>query len=203
MELFQTIHARRSIRSFLPEEVPVQVLRAMVEAAFAAPSINDSRLLSAVAVTRRELIAQMAEVVRRRLGELEIEDKQVHRTVEHFSTLFENAPALLVFARRPYEALIDKALGGSLSPEAVNAMRGYPDLLSVGAAVENALLAATALGYDSCWLSGPLLAGDALAPLLDVQPPALIASLIAVGKRASEPKKREPVELAQRFTLLS
>ena len=48
----------------------------------------------------------------------------------------------------PYRAVIQGALDGSMLTNArVNAMRGQPDIQSVGAAVEHLLLAATDMGY--------------------------------------------------------
>ncbi len=64
-------------------------------------------------------------------------------------------------------------------------MRGHPDVQSVGAAVEHLLLAATEMGYGSCWLSGPLVAREALESLLGIEAPQQLAALVAVGMPAT------------------
>jgi nitroreductase len=45
-------------------------------------------------------------------------------------------------------------------------LRPNPGLQSVAAAIEHMLLAAHALGYGSCWMTGPLVAQDAFGELL-------------------------------------
>jgi len=81
-------------------------------------------------------------------------------------------------------------------------MRGHPDIQSVGAAVEHLLLAATELGYGTCWLSGPLIAREALEALLGVQAPEQLAALVTIGVPAAPPTAghdRRPVDELLRF----
>jgi len=202
MDLFLALESRRSVRHFTAEPVPADALRRMAEAALLAPSVNAAPLVDVVAVQRPELIAAMADAVRAAVAQLDVREPTVRKTVEHFSTFFAQAPALLAFTLRPYQALIDQGLGEDTSAEQINRLRGQPDLLSVGAAEKNTLLAATALGYGSCWLSGPLVARDALESLLGIAAPQRLATLVAVGKQASAPKPRAAVELAGRYRVL-
>jgi nitroreductase len=81
-------------------------------------------------------------------------------------------------------------------------MRGYPDVQSIGAAIEHLLLAATELGYGSCWLSGPLIAREALEPLLGIAAPDHLAALVTIGVPAVPPNEgrdRRPVDEILRF----
>jgi nitroreductase len=81
-------------------------------------------------------------------------------------------------------------------------MRGYPDVQSIGAAIEHLLLAATELGYGSCWLSGPLIAREDLEQLLGVEAPEQLAALVTVGVPAAPPSgghDRRPAEEILRF----
>jgi nitroreductase len=135
----------------------------------------------------------MAAAVRARLQSLlppamsEDARRSAHR-VEWFSTFFADAPLVMAVTRQPYESVIARAVAGSpLRPADINAMRGYPDVQSIGAAIEHLLLAATELGYGSCWLSGPLVAREALEGLLGVEPPQQLAALVAVGAPAASP----------------
>lgn len=64
------------------------------------------------------------------------------------------------------------------------------------------LLAATELGYGSCWLSGPLVAREALEALLGIDAPQRLAALVAVGVPATEPAAghdRKSVDEVLRF----
>ena len=73
-----------------------------------------------------------------------------------------------------------------------------------GAAVENILLAATALGYASCWLDGQIriekvgntLVCDELARLLDVPKNKTVRTVLPIGVPASQGKQaaRKPFD---------
>jgi len=201
MEVFTAIDTRRSVRTFTPEEVPDEVLQTMAEAALKAPSISGAPLVGLVAVKRADRIQRMAHSVAAAVAALDLSDAQVHSAVTHFSTFFGDAPALLAFTRRPYTAVIDDALTAAQGHDHLNATRGYPDLLSVGAAVQNALLAATALGFHTCWLSAPLIARPALEAIMGIALPWQLAALVAVGRGAASPKARPELDLAARFRI--
>ena len=47
------------------------------------------------------------------------------------------------------------------APEDIRRLRPLPGLQSVAAAIQNMLLAVHALGYGSCWMTGPLVAQEA------------------------------------------
>ncbi len=111
---------------------------------------------------------------------------------------------MIAVLSRPYEAIVDCALGNTLlSHDAMNAMRGHPDIESVGAAVENLLLAAEDMGYGACWLSGPLVAREELERMLDVSEPWRLAAMVAVGRPASAHKQREKKPLDEVFQLVA
>ena len=128
--------------------------------------------------------------------------KKAKQEVDWFSTFFGNAPATIAVLTRPYEAVVDCVLPKvELSHADMNAMRGHPDIESVGAAVENLLLAAEDLGYGACWLSGPLIAREEIEGILDVSEPWKLAALVAVGKAASEHKQKEKKPLEEVFEI--
>ena len=109
----------------------------------------------------------------------------------------------MAITRQPYTSIIARAAAGSaLSAADINAMRGYPDVQSIGAAIEHLLLAATGLGYGTCWLSGPLIAREELEALLGVQAPEQLAALVTIGLPATPPvagHDRRPVDEILRF----
>ncbi|MDZ7815660.1 MAG: nitroreductase family protein [Planctomycetota bacterium] len=62
---------------------------------------------------------------------------------------------------------------------------------AIGAAVENLLLAATDMGYGTCWLSGPMVARRELERILDVSAAAAgMEALVIGGYRPASPKSR-------------
>ena len=208
MEFAELVEKRVSVRQFKPDQVPPEHVREMVRLAGLAPSPNNQQPWRFIAVTRKPLLQEMADSVRERLrallpGTLSEDARRAAQRVEWYSTFFADAPLVMAVARLPYRSVIARAVEGSaLSAEDINAMRGYPDVQSVGAAIEHLLLAATGLGYGACWLSGPLIARQALEPMLGIAPPEQLAALVTIGMPATTPAAghdRRPVEEILRF----
>jgi nitroreductase len=175
----------------------------MVRLAGLAPSPNNSQPWQFVAVTRPSLLQQMGAAVHAKVqlmlpAEGDDAVRHARQRVEWFSTFFVDAPLVIAVVLLPYESVVQVALEGSrLTGPKVNAMRGQPDVQSLGAAVEHLLLAATNLGYGGCWLSGPLVARQALERLLEIKPPGRLAAMVAIGKPASAaptPRERKSVD---------
>ena len=208
MEFTALAEKRVSVRQFKSDAVPVDHIREMVRLASLAPSPNNQQPWRFIAVTRKPLLQEMADVVRVRLRALlpvtlSEDARRAVQRVEWFSTFFAEAPLVMAVAKRPYRSVIARAVeGASLSAADINAMRGYPDVQSIGAAIEHLLLAATELGYGSCWLSGPLIAREALEPMLGIAAPDQLAALVTIGVPAAPPAdghNRRPVDEILRF----
>jgi nitroreductase len=203
MEFRNLVESRVSVRQFTAAPVPASDLKEMVRVAGLAPSPNNSQPWQFVAVTRPSLLQQMGAAVHAKVqlmlpAEGNDAVRHARQRVEWFSTFFVDAPLVVAVVLLPYESVVQAALEGSrLTGPKVNAMRGQPDVQSLGAAVEHLLLAATNLGYGGCWLSGPLVARQALERLLEIKPPGRLAAMVAIGKpssAASTPRERKSVE---------
>lgn len=193
MDFTALVEKRVSVRQFRRDPVPPEHIREIVRLAGLAPSPNNQQPWRFIAVTRGPLLQEMADAVRARLGTLLPEPvtedaRRAAQRVEWFSTFFADAPLVVAVTRQPYQSVIARVVAGSsLGAADINAMRGHPDIQSIGAAIEHLLLAATELGYGSCWLSGPLIAREALETLLGVEAPQQLAALVAVGVPAVAP----------------
>jgi nitroreductase len=193
MQFRDLVEKRVSIRQFRPDPVPLGDVREMVRLAGLAPSPNNSQPWQFVAVSQPALLRTMAaevhDRVRTMLPEPEGDEaRQARQRVEWFSTFFGEAPLAVAVVLFPYHSVAEVALGGSaLRGARVNAMRGQPDLQSLGAAVEHLLLAAADMGYGGCWLSGPLVAREALERLLGIESPGRLAAMVAIGRPAAQP----------------
>jgi nitroreductase len=191
MEFRDLVESRVSVRQFSAEPVPPADIREMVRLAGLAPSPNNSQPWQFIAVARPSLLKAMGEAVavkvRAMLGEAGSDEaRHARQRVEWFSTFFADAPVVIAAVLLPYEAVVDAALESTrLTGPQVNAMRGQPDVQSLGAAVEHLLLAAANLGYGGCWLSGPLVARDALERVLGIRPPGRLAAMVAIGRPAT------------------
>ena len=153
------IEARRSIRVFLPDPVPRAELDRLVEAACLAPAPHHSRPWRWVVVDapdRKEALARgMGDRWRRDLDGDGVPSARIEELVAASHAKLTGAPALVL---------------GCLTWEGLDR---YPDeprqlaewgmaLLSLGAAVENLMLAATAGDLASCWVAAPIFCPDAV-----------------------------------------
>jgi F420 biosynthesis protein FbiB-like protein len=171
----QFLEARRSIRSFRPEPVTRADLDTMVAAACIAPAPHHSRPWRWVVAdrepARRDLAVAMGERWRIDLEGDGVDDARITELVDASVERLRAAPAALLgcltwdgLDRYPDEARRRAEYGMSL--------------LSLGAAVENLMLAATDMGFASCWVAAPIfcpeVARDALALPTEWLPHALV-----------------------------
>jgi coenzyme F420-0:L-glutamate ligase / coenzyme F420-1:gamma-L-glutamate ligase len=188
------IEARRSIRAFRAESIPREKLDRVVEAACLAPAPHHSRPWRWVVVDTDDAKASLARGMGARWrSDLEgdgVSAGRIDELVAASHAKLAGAPALIV---------------GCLTWEGLDR---YPDerrrgaewgmaLLSLGAAVENLMLAATDAGLASCWVAAPIFcpeeARDALSLPADWLPHALV--LIGRPDPSYEGRPRPPVPL--------
>ena len=206
MELLQAIEKRSTVRKFSQENVAAEDLKKLVYAAGLAPSVNNSQPWKFIAVTDQKIIKQMAESVHAKINELysDVDEQQanVKKTVDYFSTIFENAPALIAVATTSYQAVSDKITGAPISHDEMNEKRHHPDIQSIGAAVQNLLLSAVDSGLGACWLSGLMVAQNELEQILTIESPWELATVVAVGKPVGESKPKEKKNVDEIFVHL-
>ncbi len=198
MELKQAIENRVSVRSFMSDRVPLTDLREMVRLASLAPSVNNYQPWKFIALTGRQTLQKMAEIVSEKIALLPRNTSQasgnITSQVEWFSTFFREAPAVIALVMEEYETVLEK--GVNLTHEEINRNRNFPDLQSAGACIQNLLLSATDMGYGACWLSAPLIAKSELEAMLDINKPYKLIAFIAVGKprHMPQPKQRKAID---------
>ncbi|MBS4032935.1 MAG: nitroreductase family protein [Ignavibacterium sp.] len=208
MELKAVIEKRASIRMFTEEPVPSEDIKEMIRRAGLAPSINNSQPWSFIAITNHELLDTMGSIVQKKVLEYfpheNIKEKMVAQAkVLRFSSFFMDAPLLIAVEMSPYETVIEELLKGrELNPDDVNRLRSYPNIQSIGAAVQNLILSTFDLGYGACWLSGLLIARNELEELLEINSPNMLAACVAVGKPRENITQREKKPFDKIFRLI-
>jgi len=204
MELKHAIESRASIRNFLDEKIPTEILKELVRRAGLAPSVNNYQPWKFYVITNKDVLSKMAFKVAEKIQELpenkSIASKNVKSQVEWFATFFENAPALIALAMEDYESVLEK--GVQLSHDEINKMRNFPDLQSAGAAIQNILLSAVDLGYGACWLSAPMMAKESLEKILGIESPMHLIAFVAVGKAAREVQPKPKKSLDEIFKII-
>ena len=200
MDLKTAIEKRYSVRKFKTDPVPVEDIKELVRRAGLAPSVNNSQPWHFIALTNRAKIAEIADIVHDKVKTFfaETGKANVAKTVEHFSTVFENAPVVVFVANEPYMAIADEVIDHSR----INEIRRHPDIQSIGAAIENFMLSAVDLGYGACWLSGLMVARKELEALLDIAAPLELVAAIALGIPDGESSGRGKKSLDEIFTLV-
>jgi len=195
------LEARRSIRAFLGKAVARDDLDAIVEAACIAPAPHHSRPWRFVVVdtddAKDALATGMGAKWRADLLADGVDTARVDELVAASHRKLDRAPALVV---------------GCLTWDGLDR---YPDeprrraewgmaLLSLGAAVENLMLAAADRGLASCWVAAPIFcpaeARDALALPRDWLPHALVMVGYPDPAYVGRPRPPVPLDELRRFT---
>ncbi len=204
MDLFEAIAGRTSIRRFKPDPVPDEDVRRVLDAGRLAPSPNNTQPWSFLVIKDKAVKARMAEAVRemidRMIAHAESE-KQAQRLAAYkgnYYTFFEHAPVVIAVFLEAYDASSNKLLSRmGYSADDVLRLRPNPALQGVAAAVEHMLLAAHALGYGSCWMTGPLVAQEAFEKLLGYGKERSIAALLPLGVPDENPPARPRRDLGE------
>ena len=173
------LEARRSIRAFVDEPVPRDALDGFVAAACIAPAPHHSRPWRWVVVdtddAKRRLADGMGAAWRRDLEHDGVAKDRIDELVDASHRKVNAAPAIVL---------------GCLTWDGLDR---YPDevrqraefgmaLLSLGAAVENLMLAAADAGYASCWVAAPIFCPEATRDAVGLPTEWLPHAMILVGR---------------------
>ena len=208
MDLRDVIEKGASIRTFTDEPVSAEHIKEIIRRAGLAPSINNSQPWKFIAITNKVIIEQMGKIVQKNVLDYftheNIKEKMMAQAkVLKFSSFFMDAPVLIAVEMSPYQTVIEELLKGrELSLEDVNRLRNFPNIQSIGAAVENLVLSAFDLGYGACWLSGLLIARDELEELLGIKSPSTLAACVAVGNPREFLSQRDKKPFEEIFKLI-
>jgi len=195
MDVFTAMKERQSIRKFRKEAVPRDHILRMAEAATWAPTAGNSQNYRFIVVQDKETLARMKGIVDEVLERMTGKETAQGKPSSH--NLFAYAPAAVCVVGLPFESSTDKALRVK-DPERFKARRFQvnPGLQGISAGIAQFLLAAHALGYGACWMTGPLIAKPELESTLLLRHPEELVAIIALGKTESAPTKppRKPPE---------
>jgi nitroreductase len=210
MDLFDAIQGRKSIRRFKQTPVPDKDINKILDAGRLAPSANNTQPWQFIVIKDREVLKNMAAATREMIDRMipfAESEKQAQRLAAYKSTyytFFERAPVVIAVCMEGYDAGTDQLLARmGYAPEDIKRLRPLPGLQSVSAAIEHMLLAVHALGYGSCWMTGPLVAQDAFGKLLGYGKEKSIAALLPVGLPDEDPpaRSRKPLDEIMKLVL--
>ena len=177
MDALDAIRTRRSLRQLSDRAVPHEILDDILELAATAPAPHHTRPWRYVIVlprSRERLITAMGAAWRRDLEGDGHPPELIEKLLDKSRRQITSAPALLL------ACLTDEGL------------RRWPDerrarhewamaQQSIGAAMQNVMLAAHAMGLSSYWISAPLFAPEACGEALALPDDYVAQAFIVVG----------------------
>jgi nitroreductase len=184
MDLITAIETRTSIREFDNSPVDLSDIREIIRLAGLAPSINNYQPWHYLIIINKDIIDRIALEVTFEISRMPESSTRMAKHLKNqaawFSTFFRAAPMFIALAGRSYEN--DLEHGVTIPHDELEQLKNYPDLQSAGASIQNLLLAATAKGYGTCWMTGPLYAKEKIQQLLGIDDPWHLISFVAIGK---------------------
>lgn len=164
--MLEIIKNRRSIRKFKPAPVTDEQIKILLEAAMFSPSACNSRPWRFIAITNRDLLDELAEA-------------HPHAKMMATATL-----CIAIIALPKVQEKVRDGLPAGFYPQ------------DCGAATQNILLQAEAMGLGSCWCGlrpdGEIM--QAMAEILDIPDDEIPFCLIAIGEKDENPEPRGKYE---------
>ena len=191
MRALDAIATRRSIRRFAPRDVPPAIVRELIAAACAAPAPHHSRPWRFVEVgpeSRPRLIEAMAAAWRVDAAADGVSDSRIEGEVKRSRKQMAEAPLLLL-------ACLELDSARSWPDDGRRAAERDMYMQSLGAALQNLLLAAHARGLGGYLKGAPLFCRAAVAQALALPEgwqPAFLVLLGYPADGAPPPPRPEP-----------
>lgn len=194
------IYNRKSIRKFKDTKVPKEDILEMLKAATFAPSPKHQQNWHFIVLQDKEKISKMAKIVREsheRIGSIAKSEKDFkkHMGVIDYYTCFDNAPVVVLVYGCEYNMIEYKILKENGASQEVLDLLVSPQsgAQAIGAAVENFLLAATEMGYGTCYMTGPTHAKKEIEELIGFNKDNYtLMSMISLGKSEENTPKQPP-----------
>ena len=185
--LVDVLLERRSVRSYLDREVPDEIVEKVLEAVRWAPSPHGRQPWRFAVITREETKARLSEA----MGEewranLEMDgqsDEVVEKRLEGSRRRLLDAPVLLLLCLylEDLDAYPDASRQRNETTMAVQ---------SLGAAAQNALLAAYSSGLDAGWMCAPLFCPEKVTEALGLDQKLVPHAILTLGYADGDPPKR-------------
>ena len=190
MNTLEAIAARRSIRKFKPDPIPEAALQQILTAATQAPS-GKNRQPWRFIVVQGEQRAEMIRIMREGIARAKANGEDPGSS-EWTANVMEQAP-VTVFILNPE---------GTHPWLAHSIGQNFDDLVniqSIGAAIQNMLLAAQDLGLGSLWICDVFYAYEALLAWLGESCQMVAAVSLGYANEAPAARQRKPVNEVTRW----
>jgi F420 biosynthesis protein FbiB-like protein len=191
------LRGRRSIRSYEDRPIPDDLLDRVLEAARHAPSPHHSVPWRFAVLTGAEARARLADAMgdrwRRDLARDGLSEEEIEQEVAKSHRRLTRAPVIVVGSLylEPLDSYPDPT-----RQQAEMFMAGH----SLGAALQNIMLAAHARGLASCWMCAPVFCPDVVRDALGLPAELIPHALLTIGYGARPPPERRRPRLDEIVT---
>lgn len=198
-------YKRKSVRNYKEGIVPKEDIIKLLEVATQAPSPKHQQNWHFVVVQNKDVINKIVEVVSKSHEYIASLIKDEKKATNYMNLLpyyvnFKDASCVILVYAKEYFMIEEKILRENNVSEDVIKVIKSPEAgaQGIGAAVQNILLAATEMGYGTCYLTGPSHAKTEIEEIIAFEKPEYtLMSLVSLGIPADEtPEKprRKPLE---------
>ena len=192
MTITQAIQERRSIRKYTDQAIDRATIEKILNCAILAPSAKNRqpwKYIACTGSTRERILKAMNEGIKREIkGDMRIpEFRNGLADAKNTAKIMEQSPVLIVI-------LNTQDSSPFLPEEPKDRITEICNTLSIGASVENLILAATEEGLGTLWIANTCFAYEELARELKTD--SQIAGIVALGCAAENPppRPRKPFE---------
>ncbi len=196
-EIINLLAARRSIRRYLPNPVPEEIVHHLLTSATWAPSAHNRQpwrfaVIQTEAI-KQELASAMGTKLKRDLQADNVPESIIQKDVTRSYERITKAPLIFIACT------------------SMEDMDNYPDPIrqqnewvmatqSTAMAIQNLLLAAHAFGLGACWMCAPLFSQEVVQMTLGLPSNWEPQALITIGYPAeNKEKSRFPVDTRTKF----
>lgn len=177
---------RKSIRKYKPDPISEEDLRTILEAGRVAPSAKNRQpweFIVFTGVPKEEVLAEMEKGIEKQKKSLFMPKKfkQGMASADNTLRIMREAPVIILVLNIRHGNPYLPVFAGKRVSEIL-------DTLSIGAAIENMLLAATRLGIGSLWIGNTVYAHKEITDYLGTK--HQLAGAIALGYANETPEGR-------------
>jgi nitroreductase len=185
MDTFDVIETRKSIRKFNDDPIPQEILEKILTAATLAPSGKNKQPWRFYVVRgdkRAEMVAEMQKGMDR------LSDQGINTGSARYSirVLAEAPVTIFVFNPTSKHPLLKR--------DTLETYSDVVDIQSIGAAIQNMLLAATDLGLGSLWICDVFFGYEELCEWLGEKGQMIAAVSLGYSDQKPRPRPRKPVD---------
>lgn len=188
METLECIKARRSIRKYEDKPVPRELLEKILQAGIAAPSSKNRqpwRFVVAIGEAKKEAVQVMAAgLAREKQKPFLPESAGLISGADYTLQIMQQAQALIFVTNALSVPFTEDGKKKELTTD--ERVAEICNAQSMGAAIENMTLAATALGLGSLWICDSFFAQEELSAWAGGE----LYAVLAVGYAAESPSTR-------------